>query len=183
MTLECIVNIIKKSDDLKSIVKTLLTEYEKEDINVVLSTLYKTTVDDILNENISTSLIINRTGQNELRKQIIIRDKKCVLSGANHECCEVAHIKSFSNCTPYEKYDIQNAILLRADLHKLFDKYLWSINPKTSKVEISSKINKESSEYYPINNHKNKKVNLSKKQLKFIIMHYKIFVASHGKCE
>lgn len=57
------------------------------------------------------------------------------------EVCEAAHIIHFSDSI---NFDIDNGLLLNSILHKLFDKYYWSINPTTLCVEIfKSQINNE----------------------------------------
>ena len=62
----------------------------------------------------------------------------CVISGISEEILlEVAHIKPVSKCdTEKEKVDINNTLLLWIDIHKYFDTYMISINPKTTKVEV-----------------------------------------------
>ena len=64
--------------------------------------------------------------------------------------CEIAHIHPFNECLETQKYDPNNVILLGAHLHKIFDKYLWSINPETCKIELSEKCKNDTS--YQINN-------------------------------
>ena len=59
------------------------------------------------------------------------------------EVCEAAHIIPFSKC---ENFDIDNGLLLNSILHKLFDKYDWSINPNSLCIEI----NKVSTDIYNI---------------------------------
>jgi hypothetical protein len=59
--------------------------------------------------------------------------KKCIISG-DDSALEAAHIIELRNGG---NYDIYNGILLRSDLHKLFDENIWCINPYTKQIEIS----------------------------------------------
>ena len=113
-----------------------------------------------------------RDGQINLRKQVLVRDKSCVITGHNSECCEVSHIKPFYDCNNEEKYDKNNALLLSSSYHKLFVKYYWSINPKTKKIEISNKVVDNS---FPIFLYKDKKIKLNEEQLQYMKIHYKEF--------
>ncbi len=135
------------------------------DLEFLLSTKYK---------NIKlVEVRQNRDGQTKFREKIIDRDKECVITNSGCEMCEAAHIIPHCESEVYDKYNIDNGILLNAAIHKLFDKYLWSINPKTSQVEISNKILNNSK--YNINNYINKKIKLNKNQLENLKHHYKLF--------
>ena len=50
---------------------------------------------------------------------------------------QVRHIIPFSQSKDDEKYNINNGIVLRDDIHTLFDKREIKINPYTLCVEIS----------------------------------------------
>lgn len=80
-----------------------------------------------------------RLNQKEFREEIINKYQQCVITG---ETCldelTAAHIVPVST---EENYDIDNGLLLSENLHKTFDKYKWSINPETLKVEIKKEIN------------------------------------------
>ena len=75
-----------------------------------------------------------RSQQNKFRNDIIKRDKCCVISGIGSSECEAAHIIPVNVET---NYDINNGLLLSANLHKSFDLGLWLINPNTLTVEIN----------------------------------------------
>jgi len=115
-----------------------------------------------------------RTKQNEYRKALINRFQKCVISGLLPEECEAAHI------VPYKdelEYDIDNGLLLSANLHKLFDKYIWSIHPETQKIVINWNSDKELS----IWDYKGKYIsNLSENNLKYIKKHHKEFIKKYN---
>ena len=69
------------------------------------------------------------------RSQIIVLDKKCVISGETTEAAlDAAHIipaKKDGNEIP------KNGIALRTDIHRLYDEKMFFIHPKTGKLEIN----------------------------------------------
>ena len=84
----------------------------------------------------------SRFYQKKLRKECMNKyNNKCIISGNKEEILlEVAHIIPVSECnTNKQKSDVNNTLLLWVDIHRFFDKYLISINPKTSKVETKKK--------------------------------------------
>lgn len=83
--------------------------------------------------------IVQRQGQSEFRQQLIkAYGGQCAITGCNVEqALEAAHI------IPYQGIDtnhLTNGLLLRADIHTLFDLYLLSIYPDTYSVVISPKL-------------------------------------------
>lgn len=115
-----------------------------------------------------------RTYQKEFRQAIINKYKKCIVSGANYERCEASHIVPFSEDN-VNRYNTDNGILLRADLHKLFDKYLVSINPTTNTFVINKKyLSKDPS----LANYNNIKINnnYTTATLEFLDQHYQLFI-------
>ena len=62
--------------------------------------------------------------------------KKCAISGIDHNICEAAHILPYCKCEENEKNDINNSILLSANMHKSFDKNYFTVDPLTSKIKI-----------------------------------------------
>jgi len=90
-----------------------------------------------------------RLGQGAFR--ILVTDvynRKCAISGEKTlPVLEAAHINSFSESGPHF---ISNALLLRSDLHKLFDSGYLTITTDL-KVEVSKRIKEEfenGKEYY-----------------------------------
>lgn len=93
--------------------------------------------DDELNK--IQSLINKRKNQSLFRKNLMTLYKgTCPVSGMNvNEVLEAAHIVSHS-IKGINSND--NGILLRSDLHKLFDKNLLLINPNTLEVSLHSSL-------------------------------------------
>jgi putative restriction endonuclease len=77
-----------------------------------------------------------------------VYNRKCAISGEKTlPVLEAAHINSFSESGPHF---ISNALLLRSDLHKLFDSGYLTITTDL-KVEVSKRIKEEfenGKEYY-----------------------------------
>lgn len=75
-----------------------------------------------------------RLSQTEFRNDLIkYYDGKCAITQNNSlEELEAAHIVELKD---NGDYDINNGLLLEANLHKTFDRYLWTINPDTLEIE------------------------------------------------
>ena len=82
-----------------------------------------------------------RLGQGAFRVKLTdAYQRKCAISGERTlPVLEAAHIKAYSESGPNH---IANGILMRADLHKLFDTGYITIT-KNLKVEVSRKIKEE----------------------------------------
>lgn len=73
------------------------------------------------------------------------RSNCCAITGTSElSVLEAAHIIPYSERFA-DRDKLENGLLLRSDIHKLFDAHLISINPKTKEVEVSDRI--ESSDY------------------------------------
>lgn len=86
----------------------------------------KSGISEILSHQIE-----ERRGQSEFRKNLLKAYKyKCAITGCNaEEALEAAHIVP---CSKEENYDLENGLLLRADIHTLFDLRLINIKEKNS---------------------------------------------------
>lgn len=90
-----------------------------------------------------------RIGQSEFRNKLLSTYSRCVISREKcKEVLEAAHIQKYIN---ESSNHLQNGILLRADLHKLFDNGLITILPNY-KIKTSKYLN--SSEYKVFDNRK-----------------------------
>lgn len=76
-------------------------------------------------------------------------DKKCAISGEKTlPVLEAAHIQPFSQAGPNS---LGNGLLLRSDLHKLFDRHYLTIDADNLTIHVSSRIREEfqnGKEYY-----------------------------------
>ncbi|MFP7655096.1 HNH endonuclease [Chryseobacterium proteolyticum] len=83
--------------------------------------------------------------------------KKCAVTG-----CEIIEMLEAAHIYPYKGSNtnkIQNGLLLRSDIHTLFDLGLISINPENYTIEVSHKVFKDN--YY--SNLKGSKIYLPKR--------------------
>lgn len=80
--------------------------------------------------------IAARQGQGQFRAEVLdAYERRCAISGCTEEAVlEAAHI--FPYLGP-ETSSVTNGLLLRADLHTLFDKDLLAVDPSNGKVIVS----------------------------------------------
>lgn len=153
------INVIEKYlDELVEIKSDIYnTEFEYGDsTNDSYDTLKEFYLEFMLNNLYQDKLTTtkkHRLNQREFREELLKKYKGCIVTG---ETCEVeltaAHIVPVSE---NDNYDIDNGLLLSENLHRTFDHYLWSINPKTMTIETKSGKNAGHIEKY-----KNHKINL-----------------------
>ena len=100
-------------------------------------------------------------------------NNKCIITQCPIYVCQVCHIKPFAECNYNEKYDINNGIILRNDLHCLFDKHLLKINPNTMYVELDKIILSDMTmnEYHKYNN---MKVDIHTYSYRYLNIHYAV---------
>lgn len=100
-------------------------------------------------------------------------DNKCIISNCPLYVCQICHIKTFAECSYDEKYDVNNGIILRNDLHCLFDRHMLKINPNTLCIELDKNILSDITmiEYHKYNN---MKVNIHKCSYKYLTVHYAV---------
>lgn len=80
--------------------------------------------------------IVRRRGQPAFRQKVLAAyGGRCAISGCDAEAVlEAAHIIPYMN--PGTNH-VQNGLLLRADLHTLFDLGMFTINPRTWRIRLS----------------------------------------------
>lgn len=90
--------------------------------------------------------VVLRRYQTAFRQALLNkRSNCCAITGTSElSVLEAAHIIPYSERFA-DRDKLENGLLLRSDVHKLFDAHLISINPKTKEVEVSDCI--ESSDY------------------------------------
>lgn len=92
--------------------------------------------------------IASRRGQPAFRKKLMERfEGRCCVTGSSvPEVLEAAHIKTLTGADDHSE---TNGLLLRADVHTLFDLNLLSIDPETRTVRVDKKL--EGTEYFSYN--------------------------------
>lgn len=91
--------------------------------------------------------VLVRRGQGRFRQNLLdIYDRKCAITGCIVEkVLDACHVVDFSISG---NNSINNGVLLRTDLHTLFDDGSLKINPETLTIEISHEL--EESEYWSL---------------------------------
>lgn len=80
--------------------------------------------------------ILSRRGQADFRRKLLhAYENKCAITGCSTTAVlEAAHILPHSEM---QSYATKHGILLRADIHTLFDLYLMSVDPSTMQLVVS----------------------------------------------
>ena len=95
---------------------------------------------------IETTITI-REGQSKFRKDLMdYYGPRCMITNESLvDVLEAAHIRPYNGQNTNK---LENGIILRADIHKLFDKQLIGINPNDLKIHINSKLKNTTYEKY-----------------------------------
>lgn len=79
--------------------------------------------------------IVRRRGQAAFRKKLLEAYGECAITGCDQvEVLEAAHIHPYMG---QQTHSVSNGLLLRADLHTLFDLYLIAIEPGTRLIRLA----------------------------------------------
>ncbi|WP_312070460.1 HNH endonuclease [Anaerotignum propionicum] len=111
---------------------------------------------DLEDDSLSTEKVILtklRIGQGAYRSGLIAKyNGKCVVTGINHPKLLIAsHIKPWSVCESNERINIENGLLLSANMDKLFDCGLITFN-NAGKLAISSFVGRKNEEKLHLSN-------------------------------
>jgi hypothetical protein len=90
--------------------------------------------------------IVARQGQPEFRESLIIAwDGRCAITGCDAQpALEAAHVRPYLGT---HTNTLGNGLLLRADVHTLFDRLLITIDPNTWTVRLASELQRTSYRY------------------------------------
>ncbi len=87
-------------------------------------------------------IVFPRLGQGSFR--IVVTEayeRRCALSGERTlPVLDAAHIKPYS---VLQRHDISNGLLMRSDLHRLFDEGYITIDPSERRILVSKRIREE----------------------------------------
>lgn len=82
--------------------------------------------------------IAGRRGQYEFRRMLLNTYKRCLVTGCEaEEVLEAAHIQPYCQ---EGTFNLSNGLLLRADIHTLFDLGLLAVDSKTMTIVIASNL-------------------------------------------
>lgn len=100
-----------------------------------------TEIPDLIIGGTKITIVNRRRGQQEFRLALINHfGESCFISGNQPACVlEAAHISPFS---VHRTHSIRGGLLLRRDLHTLFDRHLLRINPQNWTVETAPVLHK-----------------------------------------
>ena len=112
-----------------------------------------------------------RVGQQKFRQKLLEKfGNECAFTGKTHEkALEAAHLYSYSNI---EKHLDGGGLLLRRDMHRLFDSGLIAVNPRSLKIDLSSEL-KKFPQYRSLQG-ECLSVTLSKKEIKWLKVHWNV---------
>lgn len=100
-------------------------------------------------------------------------NERCVISDADIDECSICHIKPFCECDENEKYDYNNGIILSDSLHKLFDKYYFTIHPENFNIIVLDNVKNKK---LCINEYVNKKIYINNLSKNYLYYHYNNFI-------
>ena len=85
--------------------------------------------------------VVLRRYQSAFRQALLsMRPNRCAITGTSElSVLEAAHIIPYAERFA-DRDKLENGLLLRSDIHKLFDAHLISINPETKVIEVSDRI-------------------------------------------
>lgn len=171
MTINDIFLYFKNNDlDIKDSFDILLKKYYYFDIQLgYYSYLDYLERDDI---NIETKkLKFNEIRKDYEFKNLVkkIYNEKCVITNVDMDECSICHIKPLYESNDDEKYDYNNGIILSESLHRLYDKYLFTIHPEIYEIIISESIKNKN---LSINKYNGIKLMLNPCSKKYLEYHY-----------
>ncbi len=128
-------NDVFKLDKPTNEQSTIMQNEAEAHENIKLDTFVLTEKDE---REFIKARVSSRSGQSNFRAQLIKKWRCCSITACNTiNALDAAHIAPYRG---EKDNDIRNGLLLRADIHRLFDAYLIGINPKSLTVHISSQI-------------------------------------------
>lgn len=131
--------------DFMAVIKKLTAPMPQEanqhytsDIDQALKEHKQSILDGLKNRRLAA--IKPRSGQQAFRASLIkLYNGRCVITGCNvPEALEAAHVIPHTGDAIWDRPE--NGLLLRRDLHALFDAMMWTIHPESGHIKISSKL-------------------------------------------
>jgi hypothetical protein len=120
--------------------------YEEGDSELLDAALAESEEHGGIEEQTTLQAVKTRRGQPEFRSRLIAAyEGKCCFTGCDvAEVLEAAHIRAHSDETDYS---VANGLLLRADIHTLFDLNLIAVDDRL-RIRVSPEL--KASEYWPL---------------------------------
>ena len=143
-------------------------EDEKEEQQMV----HKITQEKSLTETEKETIIKARVGQGKYRKLLLDKyDSKCIVTGITQNKLLIAsHIKPWAICNNEERIDVENGLLLCANMDKLFDSGLITFLAN-GKMHVSSFVSEDNKNRLNISNDIVVDLHASKRLLEYLEYH------------
>ncbi len=127
--------------------------------------------------SVRTQVSVNRPAQGNFRSALLGRyGGECCITG-----CRVDTLLEAAHIIPYmgdHSDDVTNGLLLRVDLHRLFDAHLVTINPTTFTVEVAAEVDDAGYQAF----HGKRLFGFSPKpRLLFLEAHYQMYKSAKGR--
>lgn len=151
---------MKDTHTHNDIYKLLIKNYPKQILDFYIYELLKYRHD-------TTNEELTRNNQQKFRNNLIKRYGECVITGADSEVCDACHIVPYKDCSDYDRYNINNGLLFRSDLHKLFDNGKMKIDPDTRRIIMDPTI-LSNDKMYDIHKYNGKEISIGKKTLYYV---------------
>ena len=78
----------------------------------------------------------NSCYQAKFRKLLIEKYRECPITKTHESLCDAAHILPYVKCSEYDRFNLNNGILLAKHIHRAFDKKYFTFDHITCKVKI-----------------------------------------------
>jgi len=160
------IDTLYTNEQLENRYELLLEKYDKSIIDFYMYDKY-----NYLYNKDTQKLQINRNGQTNFKNQLIDRYKCCIISNNTADICDAAHIIPYSQLETTNRYNIDNGLLLRTDLHRCFDNKILIINPQTLIISFDNEWLEKNKNYQIYNNNR---VNINENSIKYLVEYYKI---------
>lgn len=144
----------------RELYEKMISIYPKEKVNFIMYNLFQYIYPEIEEKE-------KRKDQQSFRNDLIERYNGCIITGVSDIVCDACHIIPHSECDNKDKYNVDNGLLMRSDLHILFDKGLLKINPHTSEILLNDTLlsNQQMEQYFDLHN---KKIYIHKNSIHFL---------------
>lgn len=162
---------VMKNPDIRHQWEQFITSHQQYfPDNPAIQSPEKSIIDEPVQKLVTTR---DSTSQKAFKDELLkLYNSKCIITGSTKPL-EGAHIIPYSECNNFK---MNNGLLLRNDIHALFDDHDITINPDTMKVELSKEM--QSDETYKT--YHMKQIKISDDVKTNLIVHYKRFMTKHS---
>lgn len=144
----------------------------EEDTREEQQIVHEIAQEQFLTETEKETIIKARVGQGKYRKKLLDKyDGKCIVTGISQNKLLIAsHIKPWAICNNDERVDVENGLILCANMDRLFDSGLITFRAD-GKMFVSSFVNEDNKKRLNISNDIEVNLNASKRLLDYLEYH------------